>query len=145
MTLGACPEDRRTPMTALTAECLADTTQCVTSEAYTCDVLGGVMTSATTWVGILGLAIMVIMLAYKKRSAFIVGIGFITAISWFRGTEITYFPYTPEGDARFEYFKQVVRVEPLDKLLAQYTGNLSDVGVALITFLYVDFLDTSVR
>ena len=74
-----------------------------------------------------------------------VGIGFITAISWFRNTAITYFPNTDEGDARFEYFKQVVRIEELDKLLANFANDFSGVGVALFTFLYVDFLDTSVR
>jgi AGZA family xanthine/uracil permease-like MFS transporter len=101
------------------------------------------MTSARTWVGILGFVIMAVMLAYKERSAFICGIGLITVISWFRNTAITYFPDTQEGDARFEYFKQVVNIESVNELLAQYTGNLSHVGVALITFLYVDFLDTS--
>jgi len=75
------------------------------------------------------------MLAYRNRSAFVVGIGFITVISWFRGTEITYFPYTVEGDARFDYFKQVVRIERIDKLLAPFTGDLNNVGVALVTFV----------
>lgn len=83
------------------------------------------------------------MLAYKNRSAFVVGIGFITFISWFRNTSITYFPDTDEGNARFDYFKQVVRIEPLDKLFANYTSDISSVVVALFTFLYVDFLDTS--
>ena len=82
---------------------------------------------------------------YRKHSAFVVGIGFITAISWFRNTAITYFPDTLEGDDRFDYFKQVVRIEQLDKLLAPFSSDFSGVGVALITFLYVDFLDTSVR
>jgi AGZA family xanthine/uracil permease-like MFS transporter len=31
----------------------------------------------------------------------------------------------------------------LDKLWVPFTSNLGDAGVALITFLYVDFLDTS--
>jgi AGZA family xanthine/uracil permease-like MFS transporter len=65
VTLGACPPENRTPMVAFTAECAANTEFCIDSGAYTCDVLGGVMTSARTWVGILGLMIMVIMLAYK--------------------------------------------------------------------------------
>jgi adenine/guanine/hypoxanthine permease len=81
----------------------------------------------------------------RNQSAFIVGIGFITFISWFRGTAITYFPDTPAGDARFEYFKQIVSVETLDLVVAQYTSDLGRVGVAMFTFLYVDFLDTSVR
>jgi AGZA family xanthine/uracil permease-like MFS transporter len=74
-----------------------------------------------------------------------VGIGFITAVSWFRNSSVTYFPDNALGDARFDYFKKVVNIEPLDKLLAPYTKDMNDVGVALFTFLYVDFLDTSVR
>ena len=64
VTLGACPEDRRTPIVAYSDEC-ANEGICVFSDAYTCDEEGGVMTSPTAWVGILGLMIMVIMLAYK--------------------------------------------------------------------------------
>jgi len=143
VTLGGCPEDRRTSLVALTADCAADSNTCVTSDAYTCDVLGGVMTSGTTWVGILGLFIIVIMLAYKNRSAFVCGIGFITILSWFRNTAITYFPDTEDGDARFDYFKQVVKIEPFNMTLANFTNDIGGVAVALITFLYVDFLDTS--
>ena len=64
VTLGACPEDKRTPMVAYSEACEKEGI-CVFSDAYTCDELGGVMTSPTAWVGILGLMIMVIMLAYK--------------------------------------------------------------------------------
>jgi AGZA family xanthine/uracil permease-like MFS transporter len=76
--------------------------------------------------------------------AFVVGIGFITAISWFRNTSITYFPDDDAGDDRFEYFKQIVSIESIDKLFAPYSSDLAGAGVALVTFLYVDFLDTSV-
>lgn len=65
VTLGGCPEDKRTKLVAFTDACQADTNACVASDSYTCDELGGVMTSATTWVGILGLIIMSIMMAYK--------------------------------------------------------------------------------
>jgi adenine/guanine/hypoxanthine permease len=65
VTLGGCPDDRRTPIVALTDACKADTSMCVTSDAYTCDNLGGVMQAGTAWVGILGLLIMTIMMAYK--------------------------------------------------------------------------------
>jgi AGZA family xanthine/uracil permease-like MFS transporter len=37
----------------------------------------------------------------------------------------------------------VVKIEGLDKLLAPFTSDLASAGVALVTFLYVDFLDTS--
>jgi AGZA family xanthine/uracil permease-like MFS transporter len=65
VTLGACPPERRTPVVALTDACAENSDLCIVSDAYTCDVLGGVMTSARTWVGILGLMIMAIMLSYK--------------------------------------------------------------------------------
>lgn len=38
----------------------------------------------------------------------------------------------------------IVKVETLDNVLAQFTNDLGEVGIALFTFLYVDFLDTSV-
>lgn len=83
------------------------------------------------------------MLSYKNRAAFLVGISLVTFVSWFRGTAITYFPDNELGDMRFEYFKQIVSIERLDKLMVNFTSELSDAGVALFTFLYVDFLDTS--
>lgn len=143
VTLGGCPLDKRTPIVALTDDCKANTMTCVTSDAYTCDNEGGVMTSGNTWIGLLGLIIMAIMLSYKSKMSFIVGIGFITIISWFRGTEVTYFEDTDAGNARFEYFKQIARVEPLQEVFAPFTTDLSNIAVALFTFLYVDFLDTS--
>lgn len=54
VTLGACPLEKRSYMVAFTEACQADTSACVMSDAYTCDDLGGVLTSATAWVGILG-------------------------------------------------------------------------------------------
>jgi AGZA family xanthine/uracil permease-like MFS transporter len=135
VTLGGCPLENRTPIVALTESCAANTATCVVSDGYTCDDLGGVMTGATTWVGILGTMIILVLLAYRWNSAFIIGISFVTFISWFRNTAITYFPDTPAGDARFDYFKQVVSIEPLDKALAPFTSDLGQVGVALITFL----------
>lgn len=143
VTLGACPEEFRTPIVALTESCAADTSTCVVSDAYTCDNLGGIMTSPTTWMGLLGMMITLILMAYKWRSAMILGIGFVTALSWFRNTSVTYFPDTPAGDARFEYFSQVVAFEKMDMVLFPYTNQIKDALIALITFLYVDFLDTS--
>ena len=63
--------------------------------------LQGIMTSPTTWMGILGMMIILILMAYKWRSAMIIGIGFVTVVSWFRNTAVTYFPDTPAGDARY--------------------------------------------
>ena len=139
VTLGGCPISHRTPMVQYDAAC-ANSGICIESDAYTCDVEGGVMTSGTTWAGIVGLLIMLGMLCYKSKSAFIVGISLVTFVSWFRNTSITYFPDTDLGNDRFDYFKQVVSIEKLDKLLVNFTGDLSDAGVALFTFLYVSFV-----
>jgi AGZA family xanthine/uracil permease-like MFS transporter len=64
LTLGGCPEEDRTPLVALTPACMNDGI-CTTSDTYTCDDLGGKMTSGTAWMGILGLMIMGTMVAYK--------------------------------------------------------------------------------
>ena len=59
---------------------------------------------------------------------------------------IRYFADDFLGNARFEYFKQVVSVEKLDMITAKYDFGAArggDFGVALVTLLYVDFLDTS--
>ena len=135
VTLGACPESKRVPMVPLSDSCKANTDFCVISDSYTCDELGGVMTSGPAWMGILGMMIMLIFLAYKWKSAFVIGISFVTFVSWFRDTAVTYFPDNEIGDARFEYFKQVVSIEGLDRVLAPFTNELNQVGVALVTFL----------
>mmetsp|Transcript_8463 Transcript_8463/g.18596 ORF Transcript_8463/g.18596 Transcript_8463/m.18596 type:complete len:267 (+) Transcript_8463:147-947(+) len=64
VTLGGCPEENRTPLVAYDADC-KDNGICVFSDSYTCDVLGGVMSSATTWLGLIGLFIIAAMLSYK--------------------------------------------------------------------------------
>lgn len=143
VTLGACPEDKRVPIVALTESCKENYFTCVTSDAYTCDDLGGIMTSGTAWLGILGFMIMVILLAYKWNSSLIIGISFVTIISWFRNSEVTYFPDNAVGDARFEYFQKKVAIEPMDMITNKYSWDLEKAGLALFTFLYVDFLDTS--
>lgn len=71
------------------------------------------------------------------------GIAVVTIISWFRGTEVTYFPDTPDGDARYEYFKQIVRIESLDMLVTPFTSDLASTALPLFTFFYVDFLGVS--
>ena len=142
VTLGGCAPEYRTPIVAYDDACALDGI-CVTSDAYTCDVLGGKMASPTMWLGIAGLILMVVFLAYKKSSGIIFGILFVTFVSWFRNTAVTYFPDSAEGDARFDYFRQVVAVEPMDMLLVKYSGDLKGAAVALVTFLYVDFLDTT--
>lgn len=73
------------------------------------------MESPTTWMGILGLVIMVILTMYRVRGAILIGIVFIAITSWPRVSYVTYFPYTETGNAMFDYFKKVVTVHPLDQ------------------------------
>lgn len=146
VTLGGCSPEHRTPMVALDDACLADRGACVTSDAYTCDTLGGHMESPTAWMGIAGTILMTILLAYRINSSFMVGIGLITIISWFRGTSVTYFSDDFLGNSRFEYFKEVVSVESLSKITAKWDfsgAKGGDFVTALFTLLYVDFFDTS--
>lgn len=142
VTIGGCPEANRTPLVAYDDACANDGI-CVTSDAYTCDNLGGKMTGGTTWIGLLGMMIMALMIAYKKNSGIIVGILFVTFISWFRFTPVSFFPDTPLGDSRFEYFTKIVSVEPMDLVTAQYSGDLASAAMALVTFFFIDFLDTT--
>ena len=64
VTLGGCAPDKTTFLVAYTDDC-RDFGICIPADAYTCDELGGVMQSARTWVGILGLMIMSITVAFK--------------------------------------------------------------------------------
>lgn len=145
VTLGGCPVDKRTPMVPLDDRCIAGE-GCLVSDAYTCDTLGGHMESPTAWIGIFGTLVMVVLLAYKVKSSFIIGIGFVTLLSWFRGTAVTYFPDDTLGNERFEYFKKIVSVESLTDITAKWDFSEAKGGeyaISLITLLYVDFLDTS--
>ena len=65
VTIGGCPLDKRTPLVASTPACMENSAFCVTSDAYTCDDLGGIMASGTVWLGIGGLMIILFLMAFK--------------------------------------------------------------------------------
>jgi len=142
VTLGGCPPEKQTKMVAYDDLC-KDLGICVFSDNYTCDVEGGIMTSGRTWLGILGMMIIAVALGYKSKLSFIYGIALVTIVSWFRGTAVTYFPDDDQGNARFDYFKKVVDITGLDMIITPFTRDLAGAGVAIVTMLYVDFLDTS--
>jgi len=81
VTLGGCPQNKRTYMVAFDSSCQSNTTTCVTSDVYICNNEGGIMSSATTWLGLVDIYITVGLLSYKKKTAFLMGIGFVTIIS----------------------------------------------------------------
>lgn len=73
VTLGGCPPENRTPIVAYDDDCMNNGI-CIPSDAYTCDNLGGKMTSARMWLGIVGMMIIAVASAYKSKMAFIYGI-----------------------------------------------------------------------
>ncbi|KAJ4831381.1 Adenine/guanine permease azg1 [Turnera subulata] len=104
------------------------------------------MESPTFWLAVVGFVIIAYCLVYNVKGAMIYGILFVTAVSWFRNTKVTAFPNTPGGNAAHEYFKKVVDVHVIEST----AGALSFKGIgkgyfweALVTFLYVDILDTT--
>ncbi|CAO0791886.1 unnamed protein product [Mucor circinelloides] len=124
VTLGACPAE------ALSADGVCQ---------------WGRMTNGTTYMGMLGLVIMAILLLYRVRGAILISIVFIAITSWPRNNAVTYFPYTTQGDLMFNFFKNVVSLHKMDHVLGRFDFNLSgkDIWIALITFLYVDIMDTT--
>ncbi|XVE86084.1 hypothetical protein DITRI_Ditri18aG0007700 [Diplodiscus trichospermus] len=104
------------------------------------------MESPTLWLGIVGFVIIAYCLVKNIKGAMIYGIVFVTAVSWFRGTKVTAFPDTAAGNSAHEYFKKVVDIH----LIESTAGALSFKTIgkryfweALVTFLYVDILDTT--
>lgn len=60
--------------------------------------------------------------------------------------QVTYFPETAAGNEMYDYFKHVVDAHKIQKtagVLSFKQFNTSDLWVALITFLYIDILDTT--
>ncbi|KAJ5612962.1 hypothetical protein N7510_006156 [Penicillium lagena] len=117
----------------------SSTGECLSSEK---------MRSATMWVGIFcGGVLTAMLMMYRIKGAVIIGILLVSIISWPRTTPVTYFPYTELGTSMFDFFKQVVTFHPIKHTLAvqkwDISGHGGQFGLAFITFLYVDILDTT--
>ncbi|KAI1314786.1 hypothetical protein EDD11_001714 [Mortierella claussenii] len=117
---------------------------CVKDATGAC-IEGTHMKGPTTWMGIFGLIIIGVCLLFRVKGAVLVGIAIISILSWIRGTTFTYFPYTPAGDASFNYFKKIATFHPIKSTIGKMDFQLdnSEIWIALITFLYVDIMDTT--
>ena len=107
---------------------------------------GNVMRSPKMWLGIFGGIITAVLMAFRVKAAIIVGIALTTFISWPRGTSVTYFPDSADGNTRYDFFKQVVAFTPIKHVLAAQQWDLGGAhgahfAMALFTFLYVDIVD----
>lgn len=106
------------------------------------------MRNPMMWIGIFcGGVFTAMLLLYRVKGAIIAGIILVSIISWPRSTPVTYFPHTPVGDSGFDFFKKVVDFHQIKQTLNVLDFNISGVGgqfgLALVTFLYVDILDTT--
>ncbi|KAK2072283.1 hypothetical protein P8C59_006645 [Phyllachora maydis] len=126
LTLGGCDASQMDPQTG---ECT-----------------GFEMTSGKMWIGIcLSGVLTTLLMAFRVKSAIILGIAIVSIMSWPRSTPFTYFPPTVDGDARFEFFQKVVYFQPIRHTLVQQEWNMlshsGEFALALFTFLYVDIID----
>nr|CAD1828877.1 unnamed protein product [Ananas comosus var. bracteatus] len=104
------------------------------------------MLSPTFWLALVGFLLIALCLIKNVKGAMIFGVVFVTAVSWFRNTAVTAFPDTPQGDAAYAYFRKVVDVHPIRSTAAALSFRDLSKGFfweALVTFLYVDILDTT--
>jgi AGZA family xanthine/uracil permease-like MFS transporter len=105
-----------------------------------------VLQNPTMWLGIFtGGILTVLLMLYRIKGAILIGIFITSIISWPRPTAVTYFPHTPAGDDLFNFFKEVVTFHPLTRIgnAIDFNYGKGKVWYALITFLYVDILDTT--
>ncbi|KAF9895329.1 hypothetical protein FE257_000233 [Aspergillus nanangensis] len=106
------------------------------------------MRNPTMWIGIFcGGFLTAFLMLYRVKGAVIMGILLVSIISWPRPTPVTYFPHTELGDSMFDFFKRVVTFHPIKHTLVAQDWDISShgaqFGLAFITFLYVDILDTT--
>ncbi|KAJ0705317.1 putative xanthine/uracil/vitamin C permease [Helianthus annuus] len=145
VTLAACPESSRAKLAQVIT--LPNATVSVLSNVSSGVMcVGNRMESPTFWLGVVGFVIISCCLVKNVKGSIIYGIVFVTAVSLFRNTQVTAFPNTPEGDSSYNYFKTIVDFHKIRST----AGALSFSGInkpafweALITFLYVDVLDTT--
>ncbi|XP_062092433.1 adenine/guanine permease AZG1 [Humulus lupulus] len=147
VTLGACPPSARVSLAPV--KTFANGTVSLikgggVSGAIMCS--RGRMESETFWLAMVGFVIIAYCLVKNVKGAMIYGIVFVTAVSWFRNTSVTAFPNTASGETAYRYFKQVVDVHPIEKTAGALSFKSMGKGhfwEALVTFLYVDILDTT--
>lgn len=105
-----------------------------------------VLRDPTVWLGIFtGGFLTILLMMYRVKGSLLIGIFLTSIISWPRNSAVTYFPHTAAGDQLFDFFKQGVTWHPLKHIgnVLDYNYGKGKVWYALVTFLYVDILDTT--
>ncbi|KAF3433297.1 hypothetical protein FNV43_RR24399 [Rhamnella rubrinervis] len=145
--LGACPASSRASLAPVMTSANG-TISLIPGGTVSGDIfcLHDRMESPTFWLGVVGFVIIAYCLVKNIKGAMIYGIIFVTAVSWFRNTEVTAFPDTEAGNTAYEYFKKVVDVHTIKSTAGALSFKSIGKGYfweALVTFLYVDILDTT--
>ncbi|KAK1571980.1 hypothetical protein Q3G72_025689 [Acer saccharum] len=98
VTLGACPKSARASL-APVITAANGTISLIPGATVSGDImcLHGRMESPTFWLGVVGFVIIAYCLVKNVKGAMIYGILFVTAVSWFRNTQVTAFPDTDSG------------------------------------------------
>lgn len=125
---------------------LVTATACSETDPVTGECLAGKMQNPKFWLGVLGFVITSYGLTRKFKGSMIYGILFVTAVSWFRDTPVTYFPNDKLGDSDFAYFKRIVdfpAIRSTAGAISFENFNTGEVWLALATLLYVDVLATT--
>jgi AGZA family xanthine/uracil permease-like MFS transporter len=111
--------------------------------------LSHVLQNPTVWLGVfLGGILTGLLFMYRVRGAFFWPILLVAIASWPRNSSVTEFPHDNggTGDQGFDFFKQVATWHSFSQLGPKnidWNYGSGHVWLALITFLYVDVLDTT--
>ena len=96
-----------------------------------------------------------VLLLRGVKGAIIIGVMIATFISWLPDTRVSYWDDNVEplgggagkggGEYRFDYFKKVVKVEPMDMTAGKFDFDWAGGKIieALFIFFFVDFMDTT--
>ncbi|TKY73921.1 Adenine/guanine permease AZG1 [Spatholobus suberectus] len=147
VTLGACPSSSRASLAPVITSANG-TVSLLPGGTVSGDIfcLRDRMESPTLWLGLVGFVIIAYCLVKNIKGAMIYGIVFVTVVSWFRNTEVTAFPNTDAGNSAHEYFKKVVDIHTIKSTAGALSFRNIGKGYfweAVVTFLYVDILDTT--
>lgn len=147
ISLAACPASSRAPLAPVSVLPNGTLTILPGATASTATVcLNHRMQSPTFWLGAVGFLLIAFSLKKKISGGIIYGILLVTVLSWIRSTPFTYFPHTPEGIAAFSYMSKIIEIHPIHStagaLRFGYAAK-SQFWTALVTFLYIDLLDTT--
>lgn len=107
-----------------------------------------VLQDSRVWLGVfVGGILTAMLMLYRVKGALLWPMLLVAIISWPRPTEVTAFPHTVIGDSNFDFFKGVVAARPFHLLgpsnIDWKAYSNGKVWIALISFLYVDLLDTT--